>query len=447
MDTHLCHWRGLMLVALCTLLAGPEPLWAQQVSPADTPASGVLVLHNGQSLQGLIGHSGETWFVRLPEGEIRLRAADVDFACGSLQEAYTRQRAGIGPGSAGAHLRLAQWCLREGLLDAAGQELSDASAADPTQPMIELLRRRLEMARNPATQSQPGSARASEPSVSSDDLDRMVRSLPPTVVELFTQRIQPLLVNNCTAAGCHGAQSDSKFRLTRVPTDGPANRRLTQRNLHAVLQWVNRDNPEASAILTAPNKPHGTAKAPIFADQHLGSYLRLADWVNQVSNRPAESTTAEVPTLRTYPGTTTAPLGGQEMREQRSVPGPAPKPFGMPAGETAAAHPAKSHGSPTRRPTAPGGAVVPVSHNAPILGASEAAKTRAAGPMPSQGGNKPAGSDPRPSESPENEKSPGVQRGAKIPVFVPNDPFDPEIFNRRLSGQQGADRSGAEPAR
>ena len=29
-----------------------------------------------------------------------------------------------------------------------------------------------------------------------------------------------------------------------------------------------------------------------------------------------------------------------------------------------------------------------------------------------------------------------IQRGAKIPGFVPDDPFDPEIFNRRYHGRR-----------
>ena len=34
----------------------------------------------------------------------------------------------------------------------------------------------------------------------------------------FARRIQPLLVNNCTAAGCHGRDSETGFRLSKVPT-------------------------------------------------------------------------------------------------------------------------------------------------------------------------------------------------------------------------------------
>ena len=118
----------------------------------------------------------------------------------------------------------------------------------------------------------------------------MTRGLPPGAVETFAQVVQPLLMNHCMASGCHGPQSETAFRLMRTPLNQPPGRRLTQRNLHAVLQFVDYNDAQASRLLAAISGPHGTLKAAIFADRQAGHYKQLADWVNQVSGHagPAE---------------------------------------------------------------------------------------------------------------------------------------------------------------
>jgi hypothetical protein len=193
-----------------------------------------------------------------------VRKTEADCFCADLREAYQRLRAGTS-NDANEHLRLAQWCLRQGLLDVAAQEVDTAATLNPQHPMIEPLRRRLEMS-NQRPQASAGPARSGNPYTLAEELDRMLRTLPPGSIEYFTQRVQPVLMNNCTTSNCHGQQSETAFRLFRIPSDRPASRRLTQRNLYTALQWIDRENPAASKLLTVPLAPHGTAKTPMFAD-------------------------------------------------------------------------------------------------------------------------------------------------------------------------------------
>ncbi len=201
---------------------------------------------------------------------------------------------------------------------------------------------RLKMACKPPGPPHTTQSIASGPS--RKDLDRLVRGMPRGTVAAFAQTIQPLLMNNCTAAGCHGPRSESDYRLLRVPPDRPPSRRTTQRNLHATLQWIDHENPTASRLLTAPVRPHGTAETPVFTTQQMAQYRRLVDWVCLVANR---------------------------LRQE--VPATVARPEKPPVQSTPAEPPA-----------------VVLSPN------------------------------------------PKVQRGAKIKQFVPADPFDPEIFNRRF---------------
>lgn len=371
-------WQLIAGAAVFAAVTAPAP--AEEVGPAAVPQQSVLLLRNGEAIEGKISRVGELYYVALPSeghgtcprewtgGEIRVKAAEVEFCCRDLEEGYRRKRAAIQPGDVRGHLGLAQWCLRHGLLGPAGRELADALDADPTHPMIGLLERRLKMALEPPPRRLP--TKATGQAASPEELDRLVRGMPPGSVETFTQTIQPLLVNHCGAAGCHGPRSESAFRLLRTPPGRPASRRLTQRNLHAAMAWVDREDPAASRLLTLPIGPHGTAKKAVFSQGQAAQYKRMVDWVCQLSRRPAPK----------IPET----VASKEKPPVRAMPAES---------QGSDSPPPESSGTSDRQPAAGSG------KNEPPL------------------------------------EGPSVKRGAPLPLFVPVDPFDPEIFNRRYFGR------------
>lgn len=277
-----------VLAAIMGWMAGWPIGLAQQVGHPGNPAQlqeGFVLLRNGQMLRGWISRVGERYVVRVDGGEISVRASEVQSVCHTLDEAYQQRRARIQPDNINERLELAQWCQHQGLLGAAAQELAEAMAIDPHHPMIPVVERRLKLAVD-----QPQRVERlvrSERAPSPDELDRLVRGMPPGTVETFTQTIQPLLVNNCTASGCHGPGAEQGFSLLRPPIGRPPSRRLTQRNLLATLQWINRADPASSPLLVAPTRPHGTARAPIFTDNQLVQYQELIDWVYKVARVPS----------------------------------------------------------------------------------------------------------------------------------------------------------------
>ena len=111
----------------------------------------------------------------------------------------------------------------------------------------------------------------------------MVRGMPSGAMEVFTQTIQPMLTNTCTASGCHGPNAEDSFRLLRIPSGRPPSRRLTQRNLHAVVQFIDWEDPSNSQLLTAPIKPHGTSRTAVFTDRQVQQYQELVRWVYLVA--------------------------------------------------------------------------------------------------------------------------------------------------------------------
>ncbi|MBN2578207.1 MAG: hypothetical protein JXB10_04380 [Pirellulales bacterium] len=264
-----------------------------------------LILRNGQVFEGQIDKQGNDYFVRLHNGRIRVQATDVEFVCQNLAEAYQRMKAVAQGGNLQNHLQLAQWCQRQGLKAQAAEELAVAEAIAPQHPLVLLFKRKLTTPAPPAAKK-PSSAAAVLPS--DGELDRLVRSLPPKTVEIYTRSVQPLLLNNCTAGGCHGPQSAAKLRLLRAPQGQMASRRLTQRNLYAVLQYIDQKNPAESPLLKVPAGPHGKLKTPIFNEHQTNQYRKIVDWAMHFNPSASPSPPAEVPASEVLPASHEEPV-------------------------------------------------------------------------------------------------------------------------------------------
>jgi hypothetical protein len=239
----------------------------------------LLLLSNGEIFEGKITLSGDIYTIEQPGAQVRFARANVELVCNNLEEAYRHKRAAIQVGNVHHHLELAQWCLRNKLYGPAAVELADATVVDPRNPKIEALQHRLKMAIELPGPSEPKTAMTGP---STDELDRMIRGLPRGVVETFTQSVQPVLLNNCANGGCHGPQSTTSLKLFHVSSNKSSSRRITQRNLYGVLQFVDASNPTASALLKAASSPHGTVRYAVFNERQASQYQRLVDWANQI---------------------------------------------------------------------------------------------------------------------------------------------------------------------
>lgn len=275
-----------------------------EVLPAAPPVRQMLLLRNGEVIEGRISRADDFFVVDLSDGQIRVKQSSVELVCNGLEDGYRRKRAAIQVGNVHHHLELARWCLRHNLFGRAAVELADAMVADAEHPMIGLLHHRLRMAMEPPPSSEAANLPARGPS--NEELDRMVRNLPYKAVETFTQSIQPVLMNNCLGSGCHGPLSDVPMRLFRVSRDNSPSRRMTQRNLHSVLQFVDRENPMASRLIKACNGPHGTAQNSVFGERQVNQYRWLLIWTLLLAERPAARSPATVSTPPQSPGTTAA---------------------------------------------------------------------------------------------------------------------------------------------
>src|SRR3954454_16804690 len=286
------------VVALLSLhCAAAISLRAEDISAAPTAHANddirYLMLQDGGLVEGRITPAADWYIVARPGVEMQGAKSRVTFTCRTLEEAYAHRREQINDQKPEPHLALAEWCLRYGLLDSAEQELAEARRLESDHPRLALLERRLERMRSqPAatpkvtTSSKAHVANANEPAIkSSPTID-----LPDGVVVRFTRKVQPILVNSCTASACHQPGGRQSFQLDRAILRGEANRRSTMHNLEATLALVDRESPEQSPLLVIGRKKHGGMAGPIFGPRQEQAFKHVTDWVALVAprNHPAE---------------------------------------------------------------------------------------------------------------------------------------------------------------
>ncbi len=110
------------------------------------PRHGVLLLRNGEMVEGDVLLSGDRYDVGVAGGQIHIKRSEVEYFGRSVIDCYEQRRSHAEPGKVQENLELAEWCLRQQLYEQAALALADAVDADPQHPRIALLERRLKFA-------------------------------------------------------------------------------------------------------------------------------------------------------------------------------------------------------------------------------------------------------------------------------------------------------------
>jgi hypothetical protein len=269
-------------VAFATVVAAQSP------QPATTPGfafgavDGLLLLKNGQLLKGTITRSGDYYHVVTDNTELQVRVREAEAICRDLDEVFARKAALVNMRSVEDHLELAEWSIDHNLYGHAARALTEAYRVDDTHPRCALLERRLKAAMA-APREIPAPPKPVAPTIDDAQLDAAVRSISAESLHEFTVRVQPLLMNYCATAGCHGPRGDEKFPLQRAFLNERNDPRNVKLNLHEVLKHVDRQTPSTSRLLTVPISPHGGAKRAVFHAHNAEHYRTIAAWVGRVS--------------------------------------------------------------------------------------------------------------------------------------------------------------------
>jgi hypothetical protein len=269
-------WTSAILLAACSIATASD---TQVFAPRD----GVLVLRNGRILHGRITPLGESYLITIGDGgEVCIPRTEVDFDCASLDEGYLIKRNELETDDARSHLALANWCLQQGLLARAADQLLVAAMQSPDDPAVKTFERQLAARVTRPTQHRAVSYSPTAAAPLPDEPD-----IEPFLVQQFTTTIQPILFNRCASFACHGGGS-SAYQLIRPGSGQVATSRLTQRNLQATLAYVNRQQPETSRLLTMAQKPHGRVAHAIFHEKTGNQLALLSGWVRRLGMEFAE---------------------------------------------------------------------------------------------------------------------------------------------------------------
>lgn len=300
------------------------PMVAMAQDPAQfSPQAGVLLLRNGQLIQGEITPAGDQFIVTFGVGgEAKIAAKDVQARCVDLEAVYDYKLRRLTGEGAGPHLDLAEWCLKQQLYRRCAEQLTLALAEDPENKRIAQIETRLQLTVQAPTKSSP--APVSSTIVAPEQLEKTIRDLPRGSLERFTTIVQPMLNNRCATSHCHGATSTSAFRLLRPPPGLNAPQRFTQRNLYAVLPFIDKNDPEGSLLLTKAQEPHGDANAPAIDPRNKSQLQELRTWIEHVADKK------QPPPLATIDPKSSQPLS----TPQTAAPGSKEKGIGAPSSGT-----------------------------------------------------------------------------------------------------------------
>lgn len=412
----ICRIAFCLTCVAAASVAGPSAVCAQgrvDVAVAwqnGAPAQYVL-LENGNVLAGQVRLIDGHYHLEGEGSELRLPASVVRFIEPSIELLYLRQCEQQPQPSLAQRLKRADWCGRQQLWDHAVRELLAAQQKSPADPRVSAAQRRLWLAReNALRQTAADTAQLADghvtdghvadehvadgqvidqsvqpatyvESVAETPLNQPLGILPDGALQQFTRKIQPILVNNCTLAGCHAPQGPQKFQLNRDLLRGLATRRSTDANLASALSAIDSTNPDASPLITAMQPSHAGGRGPRLGVRRDDLRLKVRDWARLVA-------AAEPP-----PNTLPEPAATE----------PPPAPLGKPP-------------TPLGKPKPSEDVYAPGYYEALLL--DESSKPIA--------------------------QPPAVKRGLQLkPVDKPRDEFDPEIFNRQLRRASAQSSSGS----
>jgi len=272
---------------LILLVAGPwNTLFGQTTKPNNKQAEHLLLLKTGRIVRGIISESSGGYVVDKLNGSMLVPFEHVQFEAYNLKDAYLKQRKVMTKPTASKHIRLAQWCLSYQMADYAIQELKEALQLEPNRSEArQMLKKLVDDKLAQDTNTQPTATFKIEsdtrPKADAESLSGLSRQLAIQ----YVRRIQPMLMNKCSNANCHGSAAKNNFQLTRVHVGRPAHRIYSERNLATVLKFIDLKSPERSPLVTKPSSNHGRNGRALFYGPSANRQLStLRNWVVSVAN-------------------------------------------------------------------------------------------------------------------------------------------------------------------
>lgn len=318
----VCHrWLvaclAVVICGICSLPLQPAP--AQDEPPHESQK--VLVLNNGRVVSGDIEDRPGGYLIQTGLGQMVIPYTQVRLTAADVPDAYQKLKATITEPTAGAHVALGTWCFENRLYDSAREQVKAALMLEPERKEARALLKNIER------MTLGNEFEASIPAPTPRTRDGFEKSevvsldgLSTSITQDYVRRLQPLLMNKCGNARCHGAAGTSDFRLMPVRLGMSGYRAMTDQNLTAVLSYIDCAAPQRSPLLIIPQGTHG-GKGPIWTGPRADEQLaELRAWVMRVAlaNPSGQATVAtETASTGKDAGRRRDPLLQQVLAEER----------------------------------------------------------------------------------------------------------------------------------
>lgn len=287
--------RERLAIVACLWLVSCSglPRLHAQSSPVVSGAASterLLLLHNGKVVKGIIRQSATGYTVNVTGGQMVLPFDQVRLEAADLEDAYRQLRDTLPDHTAATHIELARWCMTNSLPDYARKELRAALRCEPdstlAKNMLERINDQLLTTKDvPIVTQRNGSFSMlgdAKPGITPETLG----GLPREAAADFVSKVQPLLVNRCATAGCHGPGSGNSFELLRAKLGKAPPKTYSERNLAAVLERLDLERPLSSPLLV---KLRGDTKPLVARQSHGGltpeQQQTLRAWTESISKK------------------------------------------------------------------------------------------------------------------------------------------------------------------
>ena len=280
-----------------------------------------VLLNNGQVVNGDVEDSGPTvWVTKKTGSRLAFPQEKIEAIVDDLAAIYWAKYGLLDSGDKSGHVQLYQWCLKNGLIGEAKNQLDVAQViAVDHRTLIEmqdqmtqqLEQRKLQKARESRQLVDLPDTKPVEPSndksATSDSkvqlvgyekaaqqlharvahakrLKTMTKNMPDRSVVMFKRKIEPILIRSCYTAKCH--DTNANVLPLKIAGHGTAiPKRMSQENLFQVLKFTDINRPLESKVLAAAALPHAGAEKPILKIDSLQfHYLRA--WLISISSQP-----------------------------------------------------------------------------------------------------------------------------------------------------------------
>ncbi|MBC8114308.1 MAG: hypothetical protein H7062_08025 [Candidatus Saccharimonas sp.] len=244
----------------------------------------VIVMNSGRILTGQMTRNAGGWLVEQASGRVQVPEDQVKLVADNLRDAYRRQRDAIVEPTPATHIMLAQWCISYRLHDEARDELKKCLKRDPDHDEARKLLRRIDdsLTVKPVAGPAPLLPWKTPDGFVMPEVESL-GGLSKEAATAFTTRVQPLLMNKCGNAACHGAAARGEFKLHSIRMGSNGHRIYTERNLAEILRYVDVKDPALSPLIAVPQGSHGGTTAIFHGPQSAEQLKTLRTFVKTVA--------------------------------------------------------------------------------------------------------------------------------------------------------------------